>query len=105
MAGRRPVTALGKLFGSDTLFEVLDAVAKRGPQSFTPSDLVPDVKATPAAIGTELAKLEGLGVLEQRPDAEDGRLRPYRAGGTKLADHVLKLPNLIRSEIEHRPRV
>jgi hypothetical protein len=99
MAGRRSVSTRGRLFGSDTVFEVLTAARKRGRRSFTATDLVGEIDATHAAIAKELAKLQSLRVLEAAPPSGDSRERPFRAGGSRLARQVLALPELIERDL------
>jgi hypothetical protein len=99
MAGRRSVSTRGRLFGSDTVFEVLSAARKRGTRSFTAADLVGEIDATHAAIAKELAKLESLRVLQPAPRSGDSRERPYRRRNSRLARQVLALPALIERDL------
>lgn len=99
MAGRRSVSTRGRLFGSDTVYEVLSAARKRGRRSFTAADLVGEIDATHAAIAKELAKLQSLRVLEAAPPSGDSRERPFRAGNSQLARQVLALPALIERDV------
>lgn len=98
MAGRRSVSTRGRLFGSDTAFEVLAAAQRRGDRPFTATDLAGEIDATHAAISRELAKLESLGVLETAPRGRDERERPFRSGRSQLARRVLSLPRLIEQD-------
>jgi hypothetical protein len=99
MAGRRSVSTRGRLFGSDTVFEVLSAARSRGTGSFTAADLAGEIDATHAAVAKELAKLVSLRVLEAAPPSGDSRERPFRAARTRLARQVLALPELIEQDV------
>ena len=99
MAGRRSVSTRGRLFGSDTVYEVLAAAGRRGSGSFTAAELSGEIDATHAAIAKELAKLDSLRVLEQAPRRGDSRERPFRARRSPLARQVLALPALIERDL------
>lgn len=100
MAGPRRVSQRGRLFGSDTLFEVLAAASKRSDGPFRAIDLDAEVDATQEMVRRELGKLEALRVIEPAPDAGSRRDRPYRIGRSDLAEIVLALPGVIEAQLE-----
>ena len=93
---RKPVSPHGRLFGGDTLYEVLAAVARsKRPISAVP--LAGQLGRTAKQTRDELGKLVELGVL--RPAGKDGKAQLLGPGRTPLARAVLRLPELLASEL------
>ncbi len=96
--GRRPISARGRLFGSDVTFAVLVATSERR-EPFRSVDLFEEIGATQETVSRELAKLASLNILEAVPEAGNDRELPYRRGRSALARQVRRLPRLIEAEL------
>ena len=111
MKPTRSQTSLhGKLFGGDSLYEVLaELAANRGSkfsvlpmQSSSVVPLAERIGRTPTQTRNEVRKLQTVGVLEQVD-----RLRKtevYAIAENDIADHVLSLPELLVERLGRYPR-
>lgn len=99
--GRTQTSQHGKLFGGDSLYEVLAELAANRGEKFSvlpvPDDvaipLATRIGRTPTQTRKEIRKLQGVGVLE-----EVERLRKsevYAIAENEIADQLLALPELL----------
>ena len=111
MKPTRSQTSLhGKLFGGDSLYEVLvELAANRGSKfSVLPmrsSSVVPlaeRIGRTPTQTRIEVRKLQTVGVLEQVDRLRKAEV--YAIAENDIADHVLSLPDLLVGRLGHYPR-
>jgi hypothetical protein len=92
VSGRKPLSPHGRLFGGDTLYEVLAALAReRVPVSAVP--LAEELRRTPKQTREELTKLLELGVIRQA--GKSGKAVLLEGDETPLARAVLSLPDLL----------
>src|SRR2546423_1369351 len=97
MSPREVVTDHGLLFGGNTLFEVLLAVARRRGLEFHGAAIAHSIGRTEAQTNRELAKLARLKVLETRP--AQGRRKIWTTSTRPLAVELLAIPSLLESEL------
>lgn len=97
MCPREAVSDHGLLFGENSLYEVLAAIAGRTGEPFHGAALAREVARTEAQVQTEISKLARLGVLEPEPLA--GRARHWHARQTPLAASIFSLPALLEGEL------
>jgi hypothetical protein len=93
---RKPVSPHGRLFGGDTLYEVLAAVAR----SKVPVGAVPlaeELGRTPKQTREELAKLLELGVVRIAGKSRKALL--LEPDDNALANAVLMLPDLLEGRL------
>jgi hypothetical protein len=113
MKSGRPQTSLhGKLFGGDSLYEVLaELAANRGAKfSVLPMDdrsVIPLAKAirrTPVQTRKEVRKLQKVGVLDEVERRR--RTEVYAVTESTISDKVLSLPGLLVAQlgVYRRPR-
>lgn len=96
MAGRPTPSAHGRLFGGDTLFEVLHEIAlERNGMYAVP--LSHKLGRTTKQTRDELAKLESIGVLVEV--GREGKARLLAPSGSELADAALSLPELLIGQL------
>jgi hypothetical protein len=96
VVNRGPVSRHGRLFGGDTLYEVLAEIARStGPVRAV--GLADAIGRTPKQTRDELAKLQEVGVL--RPVGKDGKALLMGPGESALARAVLSLPRLLDEEL------
>jgi hypothetical protein len=99
--GRPQTSAHGKLFGGDSLYEVLAELAarRRAKFSVTPSGdrrvvaLADAVRRTPVQTRREVRKLQKLGVLEEVERRR--KTEVYAVTESEISDAVLSLPELL----------
>jgi hypothetical protein len=96
MATREPISQHARIFGGDSLYEVLAAVAKvKG--TFHGSALADELGRSPAQVQRELRKLLALGaIVEQKAP---GMRRPMARANGKLARNLFSLPALIEARL------
>lgn len=101
ITGRPPTSVHGKLFGGDTLFEVLATLAANRARRFTvlPVDagdeiaLAETIGRTPAQTRREVRKLQAVGVLEQVERLRKTEI--YAVAENEVADRTLALPGAL----------
>ena len=98
MPAKTPISDQGLLFGSDSLYEVLKALAGQRDKRFHGSALARETgRSRKTALG-ELEKLKKLGVVESV--GLKGRRKELRVSDNKLAGALLALPALIDSQLQ-----
>lgn len=97
MCPREVVSDHALLFGDNSLYEVLFAIASRGSDAFHGASIARQVSRTDAQVHAEIGKLWRLGVLEEV--ITQGRARPWVARTQPLAQAVLSLPRLLEDEL------
>lgn len=101
MATREPLSQHARIFGGDSLYEVLAAIAK-AKGAFYGSALADELGRSPAQVQRELTKLLALGVVLEQQAA--GMRRPMTRANTKLARNLFSLPTLIEARLgPYRP--
>jgi hypothetical protein len=99
---RAPISPHGRLFGGDSMYEVLAEVARRRRGSFNAHQIAQVVDRHPSQVQRDLDRLITIGVLE--PVDTAGAAKPLRRRHTQLARTVVALPRLIENEIGSYPR-
>lgn len=94
---RTPVSVHGRLFGGDSMYEVLVELARRRRRPFHAYEIAQQIDRHPSQVQRDLARLQAVGVVEEV--ATRGAAKPLRRTGTRLARAVVALPRLIESEI------
>jgi len=108
--GRPQTSPHGKLFGGDSLYEVLaELAANRGKkfsvlpmQDRTVVPLAEMIGRTPTQTRKEVRKLQKVGVLEQVERLRKAEV--YAIAENDIADHVLSLPELLVERLGRYPR-
>lgn len=101
MATREPLSQHARIFGGDSLYEVLAAVAK-AKGVFHGSALADELGRSSASLQRELAKLLALGAIVEQ--MAPGMRRPMTRADTKLARNLFNLPTLIEARLgPYRP--
>jgi hypothetical protein len=104
--GRPPTSVHGKLFGGDSLFEVLATLAAHRGQRFTvlPVEEEPDLVPLAETIGRtvtqtrrEVRKLEEVGVIEEV--ARRRKTEIYAVAKNDVAKRALALPDALVSRL------
>ncbi len=94
---RTPVSAHGRLFGGDSMYEVLAELARLRRSQFHAYEIAQRIDRHPSQVQGHLARLMAIGVLEEIEAR--GAAQPMRRKSTPLARSVVSLPGLIESEI------
>lgn len=94
---REPVSLHGRLFGGDSMYEVLVRVAAHGSTAFNAHQIAEATGRHPSQVQRDLDRLTAIQILE--PVASPGAAKPLRRRKTALAKAVLSLPKLIEDEI------
>lgn len=94
---RTPVSVHGRLFGGDSMYEVLVEVARLRRRQFHAFEIAQSIERHPSQVQRDLARLTAIGVLEEIESR--GAAQPMRRRSTHLARLVVSLPRLIESEI------
>lgn len=105
--GRPQTSPHGKLFGGDSLYEVLAELAAHRGQRFSVLPMqdravVPLAKAigrTPTQTRKEVRKLQSVGVLEQVERLRKAEV--YAVAENEIADRLLALPDLLVKRLGH----
>ena len=97
MCPREVVSEHALLFGENSLYEVLFAIASRGGDPFHGASIARQVSRTDAQVQVEIGKLSRLGVLDAV--STRGRARPWVVKARPLAEAVLSLPRLLEDEL------
>jgi hypothetical protein len=92
MSGRPITSAHGRLFGGDTLFEVLHEIARERSATYA-VPLSERLGRTVKQTRDELAKLESIGVLVEV--GREGKARLLAPSPGKLAEAAFSLPELL----------
>lgn len=92
-----PVSAHGRLFGGDSMYEVLVEVARLRRRQFNAFEIAQRIDRQPSQVQRDLARLTAIGVVEEIESR--GAAQPMRRRTTRLARSVVSLPRLIESEI------
>jgi hypothetical protein len=97
MAGGRPPTSLhGRLFGGDTLYEVLAEIARSKKPTYA-VPLAAELGRTTKQTRDELAKLQQLHILDEI--AREGKAHLLGPASNPLAKAILQLPQLLVAEL------
>jgi hypothetical protein len=99
--GRPPTSPHGKLFGGDSLYEVLATLAANRGKRFSvlpmeDADVVPLARTIGRAVTQtrrEVRKLKAVGLLEEIERRRKAEV--YAVSKSKLSDQVLSLPDLL----------
>jgi hypothetical protein len=99
--GRPPTSPHGKLFGGDSLYEILTALAANRGKRFSvlpmeDKDVLPlarTIGRTVTQTRREVRKLKAVGLLEEIERRR--KVEVYGVSKSKLADQVLSLPDLL----------
>lgn len=94
---RTPVSAHGRLFGGDSMYEVLVEVARLRRRQFHAFEVAQRIGRHPSQVQRDLARLTAIGVLEEIE--APGAAQPMRRRTTRLARVVVSLPRLVEAEI------
>jgi hypothetical protein len=94
---RTPVSAHGRLFGGDSMYEVLVEVARLRRRQFHAFEIAQRIDRHPSQVQRDLARLTAIGVLEEIEARGAAHLMRRRT--SRLARAVVSLPLLIESEI------
>jgi len=94
---RTPVSIHGRLFGGDSMYEVLVEVARLRRGQFHALEIAERIDRHPSQVQRDLARLTAIGVLEAIESR--GAAQPLRRRSTRLARAVVSLPRLIESEV------
>ena len=94
---REPISLHGRLFGGDSMFQVLREVAARGANQFNAHEIAVKIERHPSQVQRDLDRLLAIGVLQVVPAR--GAAKPVKLGKSKLARAVVSLPSLITGEL------
>jgi len=94
---RTPVTVHGRLFGGDSMYEVLVELAAVRRRPFHAYEIAQRTGRHPSQVQRDLARLKAVGILEE-VEAR-GAAKPLRRTETRLARAVVALPRLIEGEV------
>jgi hypothetical protein len=94
---RAPTSPHGRLFGGDSMYQVLHEVARRRRRTFNAHQISQATGRHPSQVQRDLDRLVVIGVLESV--TQSGAAKPLRCRTTRLARTVISLPMLIESEI------
>lgn len=94
---RAPVSPHGRLFGGDSMYEVLRQVAARRRTPFNAHEIALATGRHPNQVLRDLDRLTAIGILE--PVASSGAAKPLRCRKSALTRAVMSLPKLIADEI------
>lgn len=106
ITGRPQTSVHGKLFGGDSLFEVLATLAANRAKKFTvlpvegDDDMVPLAKTigrTLTQTRREVRKLESVGVIEEVE--RRGKTEVYAVAETEVAERTLALPDALVAQL------
>jgi hypothetical protein len=102
MSPRESISDHGQLFGGNTLYEVLHAVASRRGKPFHGASIAAQVGRTEAQTQRELAKLAAVGAIKELGGT--GRAQRRVVAKSRLARTLFSLPRLIEQECGAYPR-
>lgn len=94
---REPISAHGRLFGGDSMYEVLREIAARGSTEFNAHQIAQTVGRHPNQVQRDIDRLLLIGVLDPAP--AKGAAKPFKRRKSKLARSVVSLPSLIADEL------
>ena len=100
---REPVSPHGRLFGGDSMYEVLQEIAARASKEFNAHQIAQTVGRHPNQVQRDIDRLLLIGVLDPVP--AEGAAKPFRRRKSKLARTVVSLPSLITDELGEYTRV
>jgi hypothetical protein len=94
---REPISRHGRLFGGDSMYEVLQAIAGLGSGEFNAHQIALTIGRHPSQVQKDIDRLVSIGVLDSVPGR--GAAKPFKRCGGKLARTVFSLPALISTEL------
>jgi predicted transcriptional regulator len=95
MPNREPLRDEAILFGANSMYEVLETIAKR--QAFHGAEVAAAIGRTRAQTQRELSKLRRLGVVKSAGRA--GAIEALTVAEDDLARTILALPELLRARV------
>ncbi len=94
---REPISRHGRLFGGDSMYEVLVEIAGLGPREFNAHQIALTIGRHPSQVQKDIDRLIAIGVLDAVPGR--GAANPLKRRRGRLARAVFSLPTLISSEL------
>ena len=85
------------LFGANTMYEVLEAIAARRARQFHGAELAHETGRTRAQVQRELSKLRKLGIV--RLEERSGSHELLAVANDELSESLLKLPKLLKKRL------